>query len=53
MHPNNTWQLVSKLQEAGQDFEVMFYPERGHGLRSHAMKARWEFLCEHLRPTRP
>ncbi len=50
VHPHNAWQLVHALQEAGKDFEMMFYPTRGHGLPQHAASARWDFLYRHLHP---
>ncbi|MCP3902119.1 MAG: prolyl oligopeptidase family serine peptidase [Planctomycetes bacterium] len=49
VHPNNTWQLVKALQEAGKDFEIMLYPDRGHGLGPDAQRRRVEFLWRHLR----
>ena len=48
VHPNNAWQLVSALQEAGKDFEMVFYPTRGHGLGRQANGPRWRFLYRHL-----
>ena len=48
VHPTNAWQLVDVLQRAGKDFEIMFYPTRGHGLGRHAAEARWAFLHRHL-----
>jgi dipeptidyl-peptidase-4 len=50
VHPTNAWQLVDALQEAGREFEIMFYPENGHGLPRHAAEQRWEFLTRHLHP---
>jgi dipeptidyl-peptidase-4 len=52
VHPNNAWQLVDALQEAGADFEVSFYPESGHSLRGHATRVRWTFLWDALEPWR-
>jgi dipeptidyl-peptidase-4 len=32
VHPTNAWQLVDKLHELGRSFEMMFFPNNGHGL---------------------
>jgi dipeptidyl-peptidase-4 len=50
VHPNNAWQLVDALQRAGKPFQIMFYPEHGHGLSRHASRMQWEFLYSHLVP---
>jgi len=48
VHPTNTWQLVNALQDADKSFDVMFYPNSGHGLRGHAQRARIDYLSRHL-----
>ena len=48
VHPSNAWQLVDALQTAGADFDIMVYPNRGHGLGPHSTRMRWSFLEEHL-----
>ncbi len=48
VHPNNTWQLVDALQTEGRDFEMIFYPTRGHGLGRRVLGPRWRFLYRHL-----
>lgn len=48
VHPNNAWQLVQALQEAGKPFDIMFYANRGHGLGRHSNRMRWEYLFRHL-----
>jgi dipeptidyl-peptidase-4 len=50
VHPTNAWQLVDALQDAGKEFEIMFYPNSGHGLPAYAVHERWAFLVRHLRP---
>src|SRR5690606_25678169 len=32
VHPSNTFQLMDALQKAGKPFDVMLYPNAGHGL---------------------
>lgn len=48
VHPTNAWQLVDALQGEGKPFEIMFYPNNGHGLGRRAVQDRWEFLGRHL-----
>jgi dipeptidyl-peptidase-4 len=48
VHPNNAFQLMDALQGAGKSFDVMFYPESGHGLRQHATRVRLGYLHRHL-----
>jgi dipeptidyl-peptidase-4 len=46
VHPNNTMELVSKLQRAGKSFELQVGPDRGHsGISSERMM---EFFIENL-----
>ena len=35
VHVQNTWQLVSLLQDSNKEFEVMLYPENRHGYRGN------------------
>jgi len=35
VHVQNTWQLVSLLQELNKEFELMIYPESRHGYRGN------------------
>jgi dipeptidyl-peptidase 4 len=48
VHPSNAWQLVHALQRAGKPFDMMMYPNAGHGLGAGARQLRWLYLYEHL-----
>ncbi|MCI0363998.1 MAG: DPP IV N-terminal domain-containing protein [Phycisphaerales bacterium] len=48
VHSNNAWQLIELLQEEGKRFEMVFFPNAGHGLGARSGAARWRFLREHL-----
>lgn len=53
VHAQNTFQLAQKLQEAGQDFDLMIYPEDGHGIHHgarHFERLRLDFLTRNLAP---
>jgi dipeptidyl-peptidase-4 len=48
VHPNNSWQLADKLQDAGKDFDMMWYPDSGHGLARHSSQVKWRYLYDAL-----
>lgn len=48
VHPTNAWQLVDRLTAAGKDFDMRFYPSRGHGLGPSARPIQWRYLYDHL-----
>jgi dipeptidyl aminopeptidase/acylaminoacyl peptidase len=51
VHPSNTWQLAQALHAANRRFDMMIYSEFAHGIGSTYNSLRWEYLCEHLKPT--
>ncbi|MFC1729335.1 DPP IV N-terminal domain-containing protein, partial [candidate division KSB1 bacterium] len=54
VHPGNTIHLVDALQEAGVNFDMMYYPENRHGIRGysgeHRSKLQISYFLEHLKP---
>ena len=49
VHPNNVWQLVDRFQKARKPFDMMFFPNSGHGINSPSVNPlKWEYLVEHL-----
>jgi dipeptidyl-peptidase-4 len=48
VHPNNVWQLVERFHEHDCRFDLMFYPNAGHGLGRGASRERLRYLYEHL-----
>ncbi|MDZ4754258.1 MAG: DPP IV N-terminal domain-containing protein [Phycisphaerae bacterium] len=49
VHPNNTWQLVQELQTHDIPFEMMLFPNSGHGIHSPASDSvKWSYLLRHL-----
>lgn len=55
VHPQNTVQFIDALQQAGKDFDLRLYPGSDHVSAFgkpwqywDLMRARWEFLSEHL-----
>ena len=52
VHAQNTFQMVSALQDLGKDFELLIYPESRHGYRGfksrHSRMADIRFIYKHL-----
>jgi len=53
VHPQNTVQMMQKLQQEGKQFEFMLYPQKAHGLdgaktRLHLYRMLTRFIEEHL-----
>lgn len=50
VHLQNAIQFIDALQQAGKQFEVMFYPRARHGLHParHVTEARLNFIFENL-----
>lgn len=55
VHPNSTLLLVDKLIEENRDFELIVFPNRGHGYAHEAYHLRrtWDFFVRHLHGTTP
>lgn len=54
VHPSNTVQLVNKLIEHDKRFDMVFYPEYGHGIWGaggrHLRSLSREYFADHLQP---
>lgn len=49
VHPSNSFQVMHALQQARKPFDVMFYPNSGHGIGSPSFNPlKWEYLYDHL-----
>ncbi len=48
VHPNNTWQLVDRLQRLDKRFDIQIFPRSAHGLGNPYGKLRWEYLWRNL-----
>jgi dipeptidyl-peptidase-4 len=52
VHAQNTFQLVSRLEDLGKDFELLLYPESRHGYRgkkqAHYRNSIRRFIYTHL-----
>ncbi|MBT5875321.1 MAG: prolyl oligopeptidase family serine peptidase, partial [Candidatus Latescibacteria bacterium] len=53
--PSNTLLLVDALIEANKDFELIMFPNRGHGFGNepYMMRRRWDFFVRHLLGVEP
>jgi len=50
VHPNVTLLLIDALIEANRDFDVMVFPNRGHGYAGEPYNVRitWDYFVRHL-----
>jgi dipeptidyl aminopeptidase/acylaminoacyl peptidase len=48
--PSNTLLMVEALQKADKDFDLMVFPNAGHGFGNsrYFMNMRWDYFVEHL-----
>jgi len=53
--PFNTLIVVDALIEANKDFDMIMFPNRGHGYYSEPfmMRKRWDYFVKHLKNTDP
>jgi dipeptidyl aminopeptidase/acylaminoacyl peptidase len=53
--PNNTLVLVDELIRANKDFDLILFPNRGHGFGSepYMMRRRWDYFVRHLMGAEP
>ncbi len=53
--PNNTIHLADKLIEANKDFDLLIFPNRGHGFGNepYMMRRRWDYFVKHLMGAQP
>jgi dipeptidyl aminopeptidase/acylaminoacyl peptidase len=51
VHVQNSWRFVRALQNAGKDFEMMFYPGYRHGVwGKHLQKLQGDFIQRTMQP---
>jgi len=48
VHPTNLWQLADALQRENRRFDMMLFPDSGHGLRGRESMYRWTYFYQHL-----
>ncbi len=53
VHPQNSWHFIDELIKAGKNFDMLWFPMRGHGIndppaRIHLYKKMLEFWTAHL-----
>ncbi|MFC1556783.1 DPP IV N-terminal domain-containing protein [candidate division KSB1 bacterium] len=53
--PSNTMLVVNALIEANKDFDLIMFPNRGHGFGSepYMMRRRWDYFVRHLLGAEP
>jgi dipeptidyl-peptidase-4 len=58
VHPQNSVQMMQKLQQAGKQFQFMLYPQKTHSIaggntRLHLFRMLTTFIDEHLAAPAP
>jgi len=48
VHPANTLKVVDALIKANKTFDMIIYPDAGHGLPDHSIRMRWDYFVRHL-----
>ncbi len=53
--PYNTLLVVNALIEANKDFDMIMFPNRGHGYygEDYMMRKRWDYFVKHLKGVNP
>lgn len=53
--PYNTLLMVNALIEANKDFDLIMFPNRGHGYygEDYMMRKRWDYFVKHLKGVEP
>jgi dipeptidyl-peptidase-4 len=54
--PYNTYLVVDALIEANKDFDLLIFPNAGHGYgrdRNYMMRRRWDYFVRHLMGAEP
>jgi len=54
--PYNTYLVVDALQRANKDYDLILFPNAGHGfgtLNNYMMRRRWDYFVRHLLGTEP
>ena len=50
---NNTLLMAKALIDANKDFDMLIFPNRGHGLGEYWMRRRWDYFVLHLKGIEP
>lgn len=55
VHPNMTLQIIDQLIHHNKDFDLMVYPNRGHGYanESYNLRVTWDYFVRHLLDKEP
>ncbi|HMO14994.1 MAG TPA: DPP IV N-terminal domain-containing protein [Pirellulaceae bacterium] len=48
VHPSNVWQLAAKFQNSGKNFDMMIYPNSGHGGFPNSQSLSHDYFIRHL-----
>jgi dipeptidyl-peptidase 4 len=53
VHPANTLGVVDALIKANKNFEMIIFPDAGHGFPDYSIRRRWDFFVRYLMGAEP
>ena len=54
VHPANTIQLIDELEKANRSFDLVWAPNRNHGLNEpYFIRRRWDYFVQYLMGVTP
>ena len=54
VHPANTIQLIDELEKANRTFDLVWAPNRNHGLNEpYFIRRRWDYFVQYLMGVMP
>jgi dipeptidyl aminopeptidase/acylaminoacyl peptidase len=53
VHPANTLRVVDALIKANKDFDMIIFPDAGHGLPDYSIRKQWDYFVKHLLGVEP
>jgi dipeptidyl aminopeptidase/acylaminoacyl peptidase len=53
VHPANTLRVVDALIKANKNFDMIIFPDAGHGLPEYSIRKQWDYFVTHLLGEKP
>ena len=53
VHPANSYRVIDALIKANKDFDMIIFPDAGHGFPRYAIRKRWDYFVRHLLGAEP
>jgi dipeptidyl aminopeptidase/acylaminoacyl peptidase len=53
VHPANTLKVVDALIKANKNFDMLIFPDAGHGLPDYSIRKQWDYFVKYLLGAEP